>query len=95
MRSVLQISAYGMDKRRQRERDKDKMTEIYLAKTHLLIKSGYGNLGSVLLISSKMDTMWPSQAAAEQVMKRLQEHDFPYFYRHLSYDYGSHITFHL
>lgn len=38
-----------------------------------------------------MDTMWPSQAAAEQVMKRLQEHDFPYFYRHLNYDYGSHL----
>lgn len=47
--------------------------------------------GPVLLISSKMDTMWPSQAAAEQVMKRLKEHDFPYFYRHLSYDYGSHM----
>lgn len=47
--------------------------------------------GPVLLISSKMDTMWPSQAAAEQVMKRLQEHDFPYFYRHLSYDYGGHL----
>lgn len=47
--------------------------------------------GPILLISSKMDTMWPSQAAAEQLMKRLQEHDFPYFYRHLSYDYGSHL----
>lgn len=47
--------------------------------------------GPVLLISSKMDTMWPSQAAAEQVMKRLKEHDFPYFYQHLSYDYGSHM----
>lgn len=47
--------------------------------------------GPVLLISSKMDTMWPSQAAAEQVMKRLQEHDFPYFYQHLNYDYGGHM----
>ena len=35
--------------------------------------------------------MWPSDLAAEQVMKRLQEHSFPYFYRHLSYDYGGHL----
>lgn len=47
--------------------------------------------GPVLLISSKMDTMWPSQEAAEQVMGRLQEHDFPYFYQHLSYGYGGHL----
>lgn len=47
--------------------------------------------GPVLLISSKMDTMWPSEAAAEQVVKRLQDYNFPYFYRHLSYDYGSHL----
>lgn len=47
--------------------------------------------GPVLLISSKMDTMWPSELAAKQVMKRLQEHSFPYFCRHLSYDYGGHM----
>ncbi len=47
--------------------------------------------GPVLLISSKMDTMWPSELAAEQIMKRLREHGFPYACRHLSYDYGSHL----
>lgn len=47
--------------------------------------------GPVLLISSKMDNMWPSELAAEQIMKRLREHDFPYFYQHLSYEYGSHL----
>lgn len=47
--------------------------------------------GPVLLISSKMDTMWPSEAAAEQVIKRLRQYDFPYPYQHLSYDYGSHL----
>lgn len=47
--------------------------------------------GPVLLISSKMDTMWPSEAAAEQVMKRLQQSDFPYFFQHLRYDYGGHL----
>ena len=47
--------------------------------------------GPVLLISSKMDTMWPSEPAAEQVMKRLRQYNFPYFYQHLSYDHGGHL----
>ena len=47
--------------------------------------------GPILLISSKMDNMWPSEPAAKQIMKRLQEHDFPYPYHHLSYDYGGHM----
>lgn len=47
--------------------------------------------GPILLISSKMDTMWPSEPAAEQVMRRLRQHGFPYLYRHLSYDYGGHL----
>lgn len=47
--------------------------------------------GPVLLISSKMDTMWPSEPASEQIIKRLQDYNFPYFYQHLSYDYGGHM----
>lgn len=47
--------------------------------------------GPVLLISSKMDTMWSSEAAAEQIMKRLRQYDFPYPCRHLSYDHGGHL----
>ena len=47
--------------------------------------------GPILLISSKMDNMWPSELAAKQITKRLQEHSFPYFYQHLSYDYGGHM----
>lgn len=47
--------------------------------------------GPILLITSKMDTMWPSELAAKQIIKRLQEHSFPYFYQHLSYDYGGHL----
>ena len=45
----------------------------------------------ILLISSKMDNMWPSEPAAEQIMKRLEDYDFPYSYQHLSYDYGGHM----
>jgi len=47
--------------------------------------------GPVLLISSKMDTMWPSEPAAEQIMKRLREKQFSYPYQHLSYEHGSHL----
>lgn len=47
--------------------------------------------GPILLISSKMDNMWPSEPASEQVMKRLKEKNFPYLYKHLSYDYGGHM----
>ena len=47
--------------------------------------------GPVLLISSRMDTMWTSELAAEQVMDRLRQHYFPYFYQHLRYDYGGHL----
>ena len=47
--------------------------------------------GPILLISSKMDNMWPSELAAKQITKLLQEHSFPYFYQHLSYDYGGHM----
>lgn len=49
--------------------------------------------GPVLLISSKMDTLWPSELAAKQVMKRLRDSRFPYFYEHLSYEYGGHLFF--
>lgn len=47
--------------------------------------------GPILLISSKMDAMWPSELAAHKITERLQERGFPYFYQHLSYDYGSHL----
>ena len=41
--------------------------------------------------SSKMDNMWPSEAAAAKIMKRLKDCNFTYEYKHLSYDYGSHL----
>ena len=47
--------------------------------------------GPILLISSKMDTMWPSGPAAKKIMERLRERNFSYPYRHLNYNYGSHL----
>ena len=47
--------------------------------------------GPILLISSKMDTMWTSELATKQIMDRLRQRHFPYPYRHLSYDHGGHM----
>lgn len=47
--------------------------------------------GPILLISSQMDNMWPSGLAAEQIMERLKAHQFPYYFQHLRYEYGSHL----
>lgn len=47
--------------------------------------------GPILLLTSKMDTMWPSGPAAEKIMERLRVSSFPYCYQHLSYDYGWHM----
>lgn len=47
--------------------------------------------GPILLISSKMDTMWPSELAAQKLTARLRERGFSHPFRHLSYDYGSHL----
>lgn len=47
--------------------------------------------GPLLLISSKMDTMWPSELAAQKLMDRLKEKGFAYPFQHLSYGYGSHL----
>lgn len=47
--------------------------------------------GPILLISSKMDKMWPSELAAERITARLRDCNFAYTYRHLSYDYGGHL----
>ena len=47
--------------------------------------------GPLLLISSRMDTMWPSTEAAERIMARLREKRFSYACEHLCYDYGGHL----
>lgn len=47
--------------------------------------------GPLLLISSRMDTMWPSTEAAERIMARLREKRFSYACEHLCYDHGCHL----
>lgn len=47
--------------------------------------------GPILLLSSKMDTMWSSEPAAKRIVERLEANRFAYPYQHLNYDYGSHL----
>jgi esterase/lipase len=42
--------------------------------------------GAVLLLSAKSDEMWPSTQMSEMIVKRLEENNFPFPYRHIAYD---------
>lgn len=46
--------------------------------------------GAVLLISGRQDQVWNSSEMSEQVMARLRRNQFPYAYKHLSYDGAGH-----
>jgi dienelactone hydrolase len=46
--------------------------------------------GAVLLISGRDDRVWDSSGMSEKVMARLQRNQFPYPYKHLSYDGAGH-----
>jgi dienelactone hydrolase len=46
--------------------------------------------GAVLLISGRRDQVWNSSEMSEQVMARLRRNQFPYVYKHLSYDGAGH-----
>jgi uncharacterized protein len=42
--------------------------------------------GSILLISGKGDSLWPSTYMSEQIMTRLKTRDFKYHYEHMAID---------
>ena len=44
----------------------------------------------ILLLSGKADSMWPSTAMADLIMRRLREGNFPYDYRHVAYENAGH-----
>jgi dienelactone hydrolase len=46
--------------------------------------------GAVLLISGRDDHVWNSSGMSEKVMARLQRNNFPYAFKHLSYDGAGH-----
>ncbi len=47
--------------------------------------------GSILLMSTRADTIWPCDTYAEKLVERLAEKHFPYEVRHLSFQYMSHV----
>lgn len=46
--------------------------------------------GPILLLSGGTDIIWPSQTMAQEIVKRLQEHKFPYHYQHFNYPDAGH-----
>lgn len=45
----------------------------------------------ILILSTKADTVWPSAESGEKLSERLQANHFPYPYRHVCFDYVSHL----
>ena len=40
------------------------------------------------MVLQKTLNLWPSELAVKQIAKRLKTNNFPYYYEHLSCDYG-------
>jgi BAAT / Acyl-CoA thioester hydrolase C terminal. len=47
--------------------------------------------GPILLLSSKIDTVWPSSENGEKICSRLKLYHFPYPFRHEMYETVSHL----
>lgn len=49
--------------------------------------------GPILLISARNDSMWLSQFSCEKIIERLDSNKFKHPYKHLNYQYASHMLF--
>jgi esterase/lipase len=49
--------------------------------------------GPVLLVSAANDSMWLSKFSCEKVIERLDSNNFKHQYKHLNYQYASHMLF--
>ena len=49
--------------------------------------------GSILFLSSKIDSMWDSYDCCEEMMERLKENHFIYPYNHIYFEHASHVVF--
>jgi len=45
---------------------------------------------SVILISGKMDTLWPSTISGDMIVKRLKDKNYAYPYKHVIFEHGGH-----
>jgi len=46
--------------------------------------------GPILLLTGKEDKMWPSSQMADMIIKRLDEKEFPFWYKHIAYQNAGH-----
>lgn len=49
--------------------------------------------GAVLIVSGEDDKVWPSTFMGNEVIERLKENNFPYWYRHDAYENAGHAFF--
>lgn len=49
--------------------------------------------GPILLVSPEYDSMWTSKLSCEKIVERLKNKNFKYNYKHLNYEYATHIIF--
>jgi hypothetical protein len=47
--------------------------------------------GPILILTGKEDKMWPSSQMGDMIIKRLQDHKFPHWYKHVAYVNAGHI----
>lgn len=45
----------------------------------------------ILMFSTKVDTIWPSYEACEYMIKRLEENNYAYPYKHIAFEHMSHM----
>jgi dienelactone hydrolase len=46
--------------------------------------------GPILLLTGKEDTMWPSSQMGDMIIKRLEDHKSPHWYKHYAYENAGH-----
>jgi uncharacterized protein len=75
--------------------DSQRAWEIYLEKersSSLSVIEVEKINGSILVLSAKEDELWPSNYMAEEIVRRLQQNQFKYYYQHFAFEGKHHDT---
>ena len=46
--------------------------------------------GPILILTGKEDTLWPASQMGEMIIKRLEQKNFPHWYKHFAYENAGH-----